>query len=363
MCNSENSMINKTVNTDLFSTILFVCMFLLTGCFEFSDSPPPPPNYDADKVLDLSGQWKFTIGDDVNWSRKNYDDSDWEEIKVPSSWENQGFHGYNGFAWYRKSFSFPQDQSTRNIYLHLGYVDDVDEVYLNGELIGVSGGFPPNYQTAYNAFRRYHISPELINKNDSNIIAVRVYDAELEGGILSGNIGLFRSDDQLNPDISLTGKWNFNTGDDPAWSEKSFDDSEWNNVFVPAHWETQGFKDYDGFAWYRKSFSLTEEYSDEKFVLLLGKIDDIDQVYINGKFVGSTGVWNFDETPTEFNRNNEYLELRTYFIPDDILKVNEDNTIAVRVYDGFMDGGIYEGPVGLITQKNYRDYWQKNNDR
>lgn len=361
MFSSEKSMTGKNLNSVLVLVILIGGLLNLTGCFEFRNSPPPPVPLNADEIMDLSGLWKFSIGDNMNWSLTDYDDSDWEEIKVPSSWENQGFHGYNGYAWYRKSFSFPKNISNENIYLHLGYVDDVDEVYFNGLLIGLSGGFPPNYQTAYNAYRRYFVPAELLNKTGDNIIAVRVYDAELEGGILSGNIGLYRAKGILSPNITLSGQWKFRTGDDSLWSSKSFDDSEWNNIFVPAHWETQGYKDYDGFAWYRKSFTIQEQYADEKLILLLGKIDDIDQAFINGKFIGSTGIWKEGETPTEFNRNNEYLELRAYFITSGVLNTNGENVIAVRVYDGFRDGGIYEGPIGLITQKNYREYWQKKN--
>ena len=40
-------------------------------------------------------------------------------------------------------------------------------------------------------------------------------------------------------------------------------------------------------------------------------------------------------------------------------KRNEKNIIAVRVFDSGRDGGIYEGPVGLITQTKYIDYWRK----
>lgn len=361
MFNFNNAMIIKIANTVLGSIIIFISLFFLAGCFELRNSPPPP-NIEVDEILSLSGNWKFSIGDDSNWLKVDYDDSDWEQIEVPSSWENQGFHGYNGYAWYRKSFSFPTNASSKNIYLHLGYVDDVDEVYFNGQRIGISGGFPPYYQTAYNAYRKYFVPSELMNRDGENITAVRVYDAEMEGGIISGEIGLYRTKGELSPDINLTGTWKFKIGDDSSWSEESLNDSQWNDILVPAHWEVQGFKDYDGLAWYRKSFTIPSDYSEEKLILLLGKIDDIDQVFLNGKFIGSTGIWNENETPTRFNQSNEYLELRVYFIPEGILKKDEENIISVRVYDGFRDGGIYEGPVGLITQTNYREYWQSKKD-
>jgi hypothetical protein len=52
----------------------------------------------------------------------------------------------------------------KDLYLVLGYVDDVDQTFINGHLIGVSGGFPNDYRTAYNAFRKYFIPKEYLNK-------------------------------------------------------------------------------------------------------------------------------------------------------------------------------------------------------
>jgi sialate O-acetylesterase len=56
----------------------------------------------------------------------------------------------------------------------------------------------------------------------------------------------------------------------------------------------------------------------------------------------------------------EYNAFRGYYIPDGLLKKNQKNIIAVRVLDTGGVGGIYEGPVGIITQTKYIDYWRKN---
>ena len=317
--------------------------------------------------LDLSGKWKFTIGDDTSWSSPLYNDFSWEEIQVPSTWENQGFHGYNGFAWYRKTFNLPADFQSSGLYLHLGFIDDVDETYVNGTLVGVSGGFPPNFLTAYNASRKYFV-PNHILKSGSNVISIRVYDAQLEGGLIKGQIGLSKItrdknwNTSLDPDINLSTVWKFKTGDDLLWKEEGFDDSEWGTIFVPSFWEAQGFKWYDGFAWYRIKFYLPELFAGKQMVLLLGKIDDIDQTYVNSKLIGSIGDWNFDTEPENFNNNNEWETFRGYYIPFGLLKPGEKNTIAVRVYDGFMDGGIYDGPIGLIKQDRYIAYWKNKRE-
>jgi sialate O-acetylesterase len=343
------------------SFILFLIIILwsfIVSCNNVEDKIK-----DNNQVLDLSGKWKFSIGDDSLWASPDYNDWNWEEIKVPSSWENEGFHGYNGFAWYRKSFELPAEYSNSNLYLDLGFIDDVDETYLNGNLVGLSGGFPPHFLTAFNASRKYFLPKQFLN-DGKNLIAVRIYDAQLEGGIINGKIEIYKSGGkgetltELIPDVNLPKMWKFNTGDSTEWKEEEYDDSGWHNIFVPAFWDAQGYKNYDGFAWYRTTFYLPDEYNEEKFVLMLGKIDDIDQTFVNGKLVGSIGNWKFNDKPDHFNQNSEWETFRSYFISDNILKPGEYNTISVRVYDGYLDGGIYEGPIGLITQEKYREFWK-----
>ena len=39
------------------------------------------------QLLELSGNWKFELGDDVRWSDPAFDDSKWDRIHVPSPWE------------------------------------------------------------------------------------------------------------------------------------------------------------------------------------------------------------------------------------------------------------------------------------
>ncbi|MDP2366497.1 MAG: beta galactosidase jelly roll domain-containing protein [Ignavibacteria bacterium] len=340
--------------------LLLLLASITNGCFEDRSIPPPPIKSSKEElVLDLSGRWKFSLGDDLKWKEKDFKDDNWEKIYVPSSWENQGFHGYNGYAWYRTSFKLKVDVSKKDIYLVLGYVDDVDQTFINGNLIGVSGGFPNSYRTAYNAFRKYYIPKEFLNKDGVNIIAVRIYDDELDGGIMSGKIGLYTYEGGFEPDVNLCGIWDFKTGDDSSFLKNNTIDSNTDKLMVPAHWDVQGYQDYDGFAWYKKTFILPKDFAGESLILLMGKIDDIDQTFINGILVGSTGLWNFNNTPTEFNKNDEYRITRIYSVPQKLLKFGGENTIVVRVYDGFQDGGIYEGPVGLIKQSNYKKYFSK----
>jgi hypothetical protein len=314
---------------------------------------------DLVKTIDLKGLWKFSIGERDEWISKDFDDSKWESIQVPSPWENQGFYGYNGYAFYRKEFTISSKERGKMFYLLLGFVDDVDETYINGKKIGSTGSFPPNFETAYNASREYFIPDGIINFDGVNVISVKVYDSFQDGGIISGNIGIYTEKMSVPVDLNLFGLWKFRTGDDLARKEIGFNDESWSEIFVPAKWEDQGYRDYDGYAWYRKTFVFNINPDDDKMVLLMGKIDDIDQVYLNGTLIGSTGE--FRGKNDEVNITGmEWSAQRSYYIPTGLLKKNQKNVIAVRVYDAGGAGGIYEGPVGLITQSKYIDFWRNN---
>ena len=344
----------RLLNTKKMKTLYIsalICLLTLSG-------KGNPGNGDLVLLQSLKGSWLFSIGINEEWISPKFNDSGWESIKVPSPWEDQGFNGYNGYACYRKKLTIPSLYKGRMLYLNMGYIDDVDEVYLNGHKIGSTGNFPPDYSTAYNAERVYYIPEEYISFDASNLIAVKVYDSYDRGGIVSGELGLYGGKTTVNFDINLQGAWKFMPGDDPRRKESDFNDSNWDEIFVPAKWEDQGYRDYDGYAWYRKSFNLPGNVNDEKMVIMMGKIDDIDQVYINGTFVGSTGYFP-DKNRTLSNTGQEYDAFRGYYIPAGLLKKGQKNVVAVRVLDTGGDGGIYEGPVGIISQAKYIDYWRK----
>jgi len=312
-------------------------------------------------ILDLRGKWKFQIGDDQRWSDPAFDDKKWDEIFVPSVWEDEGYPGYDGYAWYRRRFDVREEWRENVLSLHMGTIDDADEVYVNGHFIGFGGQFPPHYISEYGWSREYYLPEWCLRFGKSNVIAVRVYDGGLSGGITGGKIGVYRHSDPLRASQSLAGTWKIKTGDDLSWKEPGLDDSSWPEAAVPLYWETQGMKDYDGFAWYRFRFRPSPSLDGKRLILLMGRIDDIDETYLNGERVGRTG--SMAPRHEKIKTSSEYSALRAYTVPDGLLKFGQDNVIAVRVYDGWLHGGIYDGPVGLISRESYMDWKHRHRDR
>lgn len=158
-----------------------------------------------------------------------------------------------------------------------------------------------------------------------------------------------RSDDRL---VNLRGRWRFSIGDDARRAQPGFDDSDWSTVHVPSYWEEEGYEDYNGFAGYRRTFSFDGD-PNQATHLLLGQVDDVDEVFLNGTKIGGTG--NLDDSDRH-SGGDSFAQLRGYYFPGSLLK--DDNVLAVRVHNHGGRGGIYDVPLGIISQSRYIDYWE-----
>ena len=303
--------------------------------------------------MSLTGKWRFEIGDDMDYSRSDFDDSDWEWARVPGCWEDFGFPGYDGYAWYRNKFRVPAGLESKSLRLKLGRIDDTDQVFVNGEHLGGLGTPPPDYHTAFDVQRDYYVPNVLLNFGKENVIAIQVYDAGGCGGIYTGEIGLY-SEKTIDLIMNLAGKWKFTIGDQMKYKEVNYDDSRWDQIMVPSTWEANNLADYDGYGWYRKKVVIDKNLASEKLILTLGKIDDIDEIYFNGVRIGRTG--NFPGEEHASPNDTYYRQDRYYIIPPNLIRWNRENTIAVRVFDVWNIGGIYEGPIGLTTRTKYMKF-------
>jgi GH15 family glucan-1,4-alpha-glucosidase len=145
----------------------------------------------------LDGTWLFNIGDDTSWSQIDYNDSAWYSIKVPGSWENQGFANYDGIAWYRKYFEVDTALIGQDsLFLHLGIVHDANQVFINNLPVGQNGS-AENHITGDTAKFQYYILPAnyLTRKN---LIAIRVFNQSGSGGIIQGPTKIASTPPQLS---------------------------------------------------------------------------------------------------------------------------------------------------------------------
>ncbi len=146
--------------------------------------------------LSLNGSWRFHFAESPDsrldgFEAPDFDDSQWEEIPVPSNVELLG-HGEpiyfnlhypfdpslesdfefpeipsegNGVSSYRRSFDVPDRWQGRHVLIHFDGVDSAFYVWLNGERVG--------YSQDSRAGADFDLTPFL--RDGVNVLAVQVY--------------------------------------------------------------------------------------------------------------------------------------------------------------------------------------------
>ena len=155
---------------------------------------------DSKYVHSLNGQWKFNYvkkpeDRPVDFYKNDYDVSGWDEIKVPSNWQLEGYGvpiyenvGYpfardeprvtseppknwtayeyrNPVGSYKRTFTLPDNFEGREVFAHFGGVESAFYLWINGEKVGYSQG---SYLPA-----EFNITKFL--KPGENTIATEVY--------------------------------------------------------------------------------------------------------------------------------------------------------------------------------------------
>ena len=153
------------------------------------------PSFAQDIFLENA---KFQVGDDASWAGVNVDESAWRQISNTTTWTSQGVKCENGFGWYRYHVTIPKSMLDKSdlkesVDFKMGKIDDADEVYLNGKLIGKTGKFPSDaggYQSQWSKPRLYSVKVNsgLIKWDADNVLAVRVYNAGDPGGMFQGPV-------------------------------------------------------------------------------------------------------------------------------------------------------------------------------
>lgn len=141
---------------------------------------------------------------------------------------------------------------------------------------------------------------------------------------------------------SLAGEWLFRIGHDPAFASPFREERNWQRIHVPGPWERQGWPEYTGHAWYRLSFVVSSDLAGIDLGLDLGRVGDVDEVFLNGRRIGGSGSF-----PPHFDKAT--LARRYYLIPQDVVRLGQLNELAIHVYNDSRFGGLL-GPPPLLDR-------------
>ncbi|WP_246096495.1 alpha/beta hydrolase-fold protein [Paenibacillus sinopodophylli] len=162
----------------------------------------PTGTLPEDTQIDLLGDWLF-IKDNypvaaIDGTNPQLDRSAWRTVQPGLDWWTDGFGDYSGLnnyvgaAWYYKEFDVPADFPEKDLTLLAGKLDDADQTYINGQLVGETG-FKDGVYTAsfWAASRTYAIPSNLLKRGEKNTIAIRLYNQSGGGGWYAGPVGIY----------------------------------------------------------------------------------------------------------------------------------------------------------------------------
>ena len=142
---------------------------------------------------------RFQKGDNPAWNTFALDDSAWREVSLMDQpWESLGLESANGVGWYRIHVVIPSSLKkgiVEAIMLDLGAIDDSDQTWVNGHLVGKDGTFPEDpggYSSEYGKRRYYVVDPKWVRWDRDNVIAIRAYNYGDPGGLYRGNVKIVK---------------------------------------------------------------------------------------------------------------------------------------------------------------------------
>lgn len=132
----------------------------------------------------LAGTWEFALGDPAG-GVADLDALPFRPVPVPGSFQEAGFAGH-GTGWYRVTIDLDPSLAIVALAFVCPQIRDVDEVFLDGQPIGRTGEFPPDYDKGTVIERIYELPPSRTAVPGRHTLAVRVYNAGPRQGGITG---------------------------------------------------------------------------------------------------------------------------------------------------------------------------------
>jgi sialate O-acetylesterase len=160
----------------------------------------------------VDGWWdaadKRAGGPGAGWATAEFNDAGWSAATLPGVWAGD-LGQFDGFGYYRKSIDLPasafENDADAEWTLELGPIDDRDDAFVNGVLVGGTRA-----DGRWNQNRVYAVAKGVL-KPGRNVVGIRMLDTAGPGGV-HGKAEQMKLSRAGGVSVPLAGEWRFFKG-------------------------------------------------------------------------------------------------------------------------------------------------------
>ncbi|MBN1410104.1 MAG: hypothetical protein JW969_04615 [Spirochaetales bacterium] len=160
-----------------------------------------------------------------------------------------------------------------------------------------------------------------------------------------GNVQAIQS---VQEKVPLLNDWRYNASDNPSFKNSGWNDTEWP-VFAFSLTKNKKIEGSINFLWLRKKVVFNSPVKGIQKYILSSKMSGSMDVFFNG-----IQIYRHGEFPPSTVRYTPAVP-KTALIPEELIRYDEPNTIAIRLYFDTGDQGL--SPVFIGTYDDYSYEW------
>lgn len=304
--------------------------------------------------ITVNDNWRFVREDQVKAVGEQCDDSTWELISLPHTWNNkdvedEAYGYYRGVGWYRKQLNLDQTWSNRKVFLYFEGANQVTELFVNGEKVGKHVGGYGSFCFDISSF----IKP-FAEEHSKNTVAIKVDNSRNENiPPLSADFTFFGG---IYRDMFLVGtpKSHFdllNHGSNGIFIETPKVDQAQGTVKIRASVKNEESV--------RRRLALVTEIYDPKGNVVLSKTKKVVvkansslDLVLNDMVVKQPELWSPD-APNLYRVNCKLVDSRSEQVLDEVT-----NPLGFRWFEFTADKGFFLNgkSLKLMGANRHQDY-------
>jgi len=161
--------------------------------------------------------------------------------------------------------------------------------------------------------------------------------------------------------ISLRNDWKYHPGDDTAWADMGFNDSDWQKINTRLYYDSLKENTWQGFGWFRKKFDIDSSLYSHPVAFTVDQ-RGASEIYLNGKLIRKYGVFN-KNADKEVTYNPQNIPFVTVLDSNSVqvLAIRYSNLNGEKYYDRYR-GSADEAGFSISIRPGNKSIEQKVGD-